>query len=132
MARDLEAIGRALREPPELGIGRRASAGWPRAAVAAAALAAMVAVVGIEAWMWRESRSWLRTPPGVADSDSRAFLEAVSAVLSETGEAGAPALAMLSPAADASPALENAWADDWDEEALVGDGMETGWPFTDG
>ncbi len=119
LTRDLQAIEQTLRgAPPVSAVGRRATAQGRRAAVAAG-LAALVLLAGVEAWMWRESISWVRPQPDADAADALPFLEQVSAVLSPTGDTGgalgAP-LALASEAADEPGGEAAEWTDALEED----------------
>lgn len=116
LVQDLQVIGEALRgAPPLLAVVRRPHILRRRTAAVAAALAAIVMFAGVEAWMWRESVSWVRPQPKGTDADALPFLEQVSAVLSSTGDASDVAIAMLIPAPDLTDVAgvpEVEWSDE--------------------
>lgn len=113
LSRDLELIGRALREgPPVAAVGRLPGAVRRRGLVVAAALTALAVFGGVEAWMWRESVLWVRPQTEAGDADALRFLAEVSAVLSSTGDA--PTLDL----ADVAAMPEAGWSDEWDAGQL--------------
>jgi len=67
-------------------------------------LAAIVAVGGLEVWMWYQSLSWVQPRPDT--SNAEAFLEEVSAVLSSPDNASGSAITMLPPPLDVDDLLE--------------------------
>ncbi len=118
LVRDLQVIGDALRGAPPLFavVPRRRILRRPAAAVAAVVVA-LVVFGGIEAWMWRESVSWVRPRPKGGDADPLPFLEKVSAVLSSTDDASGAAIAMLVPVPDFTDVTgvpEVEWRDEWE------------------
>lgn len=113
LSRDLELIGRALREgPPVAAVGRLPGAVRRRGLVVAAALTALAVFGGVEAWMWRESVLWVRPQTEAGDASALRFLAEVSAVLSSTGDA--PTLDF----ADVAAMPETGWSDEWDAGQL--------------
>jgi hypothetical protein len=123
LVRELQVIVGALRgAPPPSALSRPRTLPW-RSFAAAAALAALALFVGVEAWMWHESVSWVSPKRGGDDTETLAFLEEVSRTLSSTGDASGVVTVMLSPASDvtdATAAPEVDWSGEWDEGALLG------------
>ena len=105
---DLKAIAQALRQAaaaarPRPGAGRR------RAVAVAAALVAMLALVWVEGWFWRQSQLLVRPPAVAGDAEVLPFLAEVSAVLASAGEPAEAAPTLPPPA----PGAE--WLDAADE-----------------
>ncbi len=123
LVRELQVIAGALRgAPPAAALSRPPTLSW-RSFAAAAALATLALLVGVEAWMWRESVSWVSPKPSGEETETLAFLEEVSRTLSSTGDASGVAIVMLSPApdvTDATAAPEVDWFGEGDEDALPG------------
>jgi hypothetical protein len=98
--------------------GLQPSAGWRRRLAVAAALAAVVALGGLEVWMWHESVSWVRPQENAGDAETLRFLEKVSAVLSSPDDAGRTAIVMFAPSPDFTDmggAPEGEWPEEWQE-----------------
>ena len=105
LVQDLRVIDQTLREtPPSPGVLHPARALRGRTLAVAAVLAAIVAVGGLEVWMWYQSLSWVQPRPDT--SNAEAFLEEVSAVLSSPDNASGSAITMLPPPLDVDDLLE--------------------------